>query len=73
MSYEGEAIAMAIAIPVGVSAAIGKARHQVAKAGRKKEGEDSPLRHVGTCFAYRSRWQLDMREQRKRRDLKEAR
>lgn len=57
---------MPIAIPAGMSPATGKARHWVATRGQKWEGEDSPLRCLGTCFACRSGWQLDPQKQRRK-------
>ena len=49
-----------------------KARQRVTKPGQKKEVGGSPLRCMGMCFAYRSRWWLFPWEQRKRRGFLKA-
>ena len=54
----------AIPVHTGPSLATEKARHWVDKPGQKKEAKDLPLRHVAICFLYRSRWQLDLQEQK---------
>ena len=64
---------MAVVIPAGLSAAVGRARYQVAKPGQIQR-RGLAIQKGRNVFAYRSRWQLNVRERRNQWvGLKEAR